>query len=94
MGLFRDVRIKLALGRLLYIWACRHPASSYVQGINDLATPLIVVFLSGHYGGTVGDVLSGKVMDDGDVSDDTLFEVETDTYWCLTNLLLYLFYLL
>ena len=25
--------------------------------------------------------------DDGDVSDDTLFEVETDTYWCLTNLL-------
>ena len=87
LGLFRDVRIKLALGRLLYIWACRHPASSYVQGINDLATPLIVVFLSGHYGGTVGDVLSGKVMDDGDVSDDTLFEVETDTYWCLTNLL-------
>lgn len=26
--------------------AIRHPASGYVQGINDLATPFIVVFLS------------------------------------------------
>lgn len=34
---------------MLYIWACRHPASSYVQGINDLATPLISVFLSEFY---------------------------------------------
>ena len=24
----------------------RHPASGYVQGINDVATPFIVVFLS------------------------------------------------
>jgi hypothetical protein len=24
----------------------RHPASGYVQGINDLATPFFVVFLS------------------------------------------------
>ncbi len=26
----------------------RHPASGYVQGINDVATPFIVVFLSEH----------------------------------------------
>ena len=26
----------------------RHPASGYVQGINDIVTPFIVVFLSEH----------------------------------------------
>ena len=32
--------------RILYIWAIRHPASGYVQGINDLVTPFFVVFLA------------------------------------------------
>eukprot|EP01043_Picozoa_sp_COSAG02_P065766 COSAG02_NODE_10023_length_2046_cov_1.370827_1_plen_94_part_00 len=34
------------LTRVLYIWALHHPASGYVQGINDLLTPFIAVFLS------------------------------------------------
>ena len=58
--LFRNEKIKRALSRLLYIWAMRHPASSYVQGINDLATPLFAVFLADDYEGE--DVLDGKVM--------------------------------
>jgi hypothetical protein len=81
--LFHNDRIRTALARLLYIWAIRHPASSYVQGINDLATPLLAVFLSGYYGGK--DVLNGHIMDD--LPDTTLTEVEADVYWCLTNLL-------
>lgn len=36
--------------RVLYIWALRHPASGYVQGINDLLTPFLVVFLSAYIG--------------------------------------------
>lgn len=32
--------------RILFIWAIRHPASGYVQGINDLVTPFFVVFLT------------------------------------------------
>ncbi|CAB9512091.1 GTPase-activating protein GYP1 [Seminavis robusta] len=44
--LFRNERIKSLLTRILYIWAMRHPASSYVQGINDLAMPLIVTYLT------------------------------------------------
>lgn len=31
--------------RILFIWAIRHPASGYVQGMNDLVTPFYVVFL-------------------------------------------------
>ena len=81
--LFHNDRVRRCLSRLLYIWAMRHPASSYVQGINDLATPLIAVFMSGYFEGK--DCLDGEVM--GDVTDQMLDEIEADTYWCLTNLL-------
>jgi hypothetical protein len=83
VALFHNDRVRRCLSRLLYIWAMRHPASSYVQGINDLATPLIAVFMSEYFGGK--DCLDGEVM--GDVSDQMLEEIEADTYWCLTNLL-------
>ena len=44
--LFHTDYVQRALERVLYVWALRHPASGYVQGINDLATPLFAVFLS------------------------------------------------
>jgi len=81
--LFRNEKIKRALSRLLYIWAMRHPASSYVQGINDLATPLFAVFLADDYAGE--DVLDGSVM--VVLEEERLDEVEADVYWCLTNVL-------
>ena len=81
--LFRNDRIRRLLSRLLYIWAMRHPASSYVQGINDLATPLLVVFLSEYYEGE--NVLDGQVMNQ--IADTQLHELEADVYGCLTNLL-------
>lgn len=83
VALFRNDRIKRILNRLLYIWAIRHPASSYVQGINDLATPLIVVFLADYYEGK--DVMDGHVMNH--LTEERLDELEADVYWCLTNLL-------
>jgi hypothetical protein len=46
--LFHQPAVRRLLERVLYIWALRHPASGYVQGINDLATPFVVVFLSKH----------------------------------------------
>lgn len=81
--LFRDDRIRKALSRLLYIWACRHPASSYVQGINDLATPLVVVFLQ-EYGNVKsnndgdGSTCSSSILDGSimkQVSDTDMEEV-------------------
>ena len=33
------------LTRVLFIWQFKHPASGYVQGINDLAAILMYVFL-------------------------------------------------
>lgn len=84
--LFRNDRIKRILSRLLYIWAMRHPASSYVQGINDLATPLLSVFLADYFESSPPDVvLDGHVMNH--LMDERLDELEADVYWCLSNLL-------
>ncbi|CAL5348044.1 unnamed protein product [Camellia sinensis] len=61
--------------------AIRHPASGYVQGINDLATPFLVVFLS--------EYLEGSV-DNWSISDlplEKISNIEADCYWCLSKLL-------
>ena len=45
VGLFQQRCVQEIFERILYIWAIRHPASGYVQGINDLVTPFFLVFL-------------------------------------------------
>jgi TBC1 domain family member 2 len=72
-----------SLERILYVWAIRHPASGYVQGINDLVTPFWQVFLGQYI--TDPDVESG--MDPGQLPKPVLDAVEADSFWCLTKLL-------
>lgn len=72
-----------SLERILYVWAIRHPASGYVQGINDLVTPFWQVFLASYI--TDADIESG--MDPGQLPKPVLDAVEADTFWCLTKLL-------
>jgi hypothetical protein len=72
-----------SLERILYLWAIRHPASGYVQGINDLVTPFWQVFLGSYM--TDLDVESG--MDPGQLPKTVLDAVEADSFWCLTKLL-------
>ena len=54
---FHQERIQKSLERILFIWGMRHPASGYVQGINDVATPFLAVFFY------------GQVLDKGDEGD-------------------------
>ncbi|XP_075409602.1 TBC1 domain family member 22A isoform X2 [Tenrec ecaudatus] len=68
--------------RILFIWAIRHPASGYVQGINDLVTPFFVVFIGEHIDGEDVDAL-----DVSQVPEDVLRNIEADTYWCMSRLL-------
>ncbi|KAK2023327.1 GTPase-activating protein gyp1 [Colletotrichum zoysiae] len=72
-----------SLERILYLWAVRHPASGYVQGINDLVTPFWQVFLSTYIADS--DIESG--MDPGQLPKPVLDAVEADSFWCLTKLL-------
>ncbi len=72
-----------SLERILYVWAIRHPASGYVQGINDLVTPFWQVFL----GAYITDLNIEDGMDPGQLPKAVLDAVEADSFWCLTKLL-------
>lgn len=82
LPMFGHARVQRLMERVLYVWAVRHPASGYVQGINDLVTPFIAVLLSAE--------LKQQSLEDLDV--DTVEEsmlciVEAGAYWCLSKVL-------
>lgn len=79
MPLFQDAAIQKSLLRILYVWAIRHPASGYVQGINDLVTPFFAVFLQPYVAADIEGISELRV------PVETLQAVEADTYWCLTK---------
>ncbi len=87
IALFQQKCVQEVFERILYIWAIRHPASGYVQGINDLVTPFFLVFLQDH----LGDESSRTPLSEVDVatalSEQQLNEVEADSFWCLTKVL-------
>jgi len=77
----------------------RHPASGYVQGINDLVTPFFLVFL-GDYMCRSSIVIStlcnivciaiSNTFEDCDLSklpSDKLAMLEADCFWCVSKLL-------
>ncbi|KAG8644426.1 hypothetical protein MANES_11G127300v8 [Manihot esculenta] len=78
---FLQHQVQKSLERILYTLAIRHPASGYVQGINDLATPFLVVFLSEYL---EGDIDNWSMYD---LSPDKISDIEADCYWCLSKLL-------
>jgi hypothetical protein len=89
-----QVLICKSLERILYIWAIRHPASGYVQGINDLATPFFQVFLGAYIGMWIINEANAHRTDcDPESFDvvhldaDVLSAVEADSFWCLAKLL-------
>jgi hypothetical protein len=83
--LFQDPLVQQLHRRLLFLWAVRHPASGYVQGINDLATPFFVVFLAADIGTSPEELCARKSIADVDV--EVRARVEADTYWCFSRLL-------
>lgn len=78
---FQQAPIQKALERILYIWSIRHPASGYVQGMNDLLTPMLCVCMSPFID---GDVLRSDVTT---TNAETLMNVEADAYWLFSKLL-------
>lgn len=83
IALFQQKTVQEMFERILFIWAIRHPASGYVQGINDLVTPFYVVFLQ------------EVIPEDGDLdnwdvsslSEEQREIIEADSFWCLSKFL-------
>ncbi|XP_073004491.1 GTPase-activating protein gyp1 [Typha latifolia] len=78
---FQHAQVQKSLERILYTWAIRHPASGYVQGINDLVTPFLIVFLSEYLDGSM------ESWSTSDLSQQVISDIEADCYWCLSKLL-------
>ncbi|RKP09484.1 rab-GTPase-TBC domain-containing protein [Thamnocephalis sphaerospora] len=81
--LYQQTATQEALERILYCWAIRHPASGYVQGINDLLTPFFQVFLSSY----VSVDTDLEEFDIGELPEEVLTVIEADSFWCMTKLL-------
>lgn len=79
--LFQQPAVQEVFERILFIWAIRHPASGYVQGINDLVTPFFVVFLSEF----VADDMEN--FDVAGLPLETQRNIEADSFWCMSKLL-------
>lgn len=81
--LFQQELVQQVFERILFIWAIRHPASGYVQGMNDLVTPFFVVFLSEH-------VQNDADIDNFDLAslpEEVVRQMEADSFWCYSKLL-------
>lgn len=83
--IFQQPRVQISFERILYIWSIRHPASGYVQGMNDLVTPFFLTYLSEY---CESDQLQDvEKYDISSLDDKTLREIEADTYWSFGKLL-------
>ena len=86
IGFFKRPDVAQSLERSLYVFAVRHPASGYVQGMNDLITPFYAVFINDWQAVDItNNALTG--LDALQLEDDQLLSLEADCYWCLSKLL-------
>ncbi|GAB5360724.1 hypothetical protein AAMO2058_000651900 [Amorphochlora amoebiformis] len=81
LTLLQHKSIQKLLERILYIWSVRHPASGYVQGINDLVIPFLMVFLAARNGVELTE------LEEKHVTAEHLKIVEADCFWCMSNLI-------
>ena len=63
----------------------RHPASGYVQGINDVVTPFIIVFLSDFVEINLETLDLPEKLDE--ILEEDLNKIEGDSYYCLSKIL-------
>ncbi|EAN31726.1 Rab-GTPase-TBC domain protein [Theileria parva strain Muguga] len=80
--IFKYKRLQDCMERILFVWSCLNPDSGYVQGINDLLTLFVIVFLRPYvnkFNLTIDDISL--------LSDSTLTEVEADSFFCLSRIL-------
>jgi len=83
VGLFQQRCVQEMVERILYIWAIRHPASGYVQGINDLVTPFLMVFLQDF----VDVDVTRNSFEFESLDETSRKNIEADSFWCMTKVL-------
>merc|ERR1719361_253417 len=92
LRLFQIECINNLLSRALYLWARKHTATGYVQGINDLITPFVYIFLdeylqTNYDGICLADFDLSREIIKTKLSEKMLVHIEADSYWCLDYLI-------
>ena len=85
MAALAHSRSQTLLERVLFVWALRHPACGYVQGMNDLAVPFVCVVIADELRMPPEDLFSTKCHGDALVStipaDAWEARIEPAVYW-------------
>ena len=84
--LLQNKKVQNLFERVLFVWSVRHPASGYVQGMNDLLQPFFFAFLVPHCDMKDPSEISKRQNID-DLSEETMKEIEADCFWCFSKLL-------
>jgi hypothetical protein len=84
--LFTYDRVKSMMLRLLFVWAKRNPASGYVQGFNDLCSPFIATNFTNNLKFSF-DNFDVDLDDLNSLSENDLFQIEADSYWCFKKMM-------
>ena len=82
--LFATQCVQTMMIRVLFAWSMRHPASAYVQGINDLAAPILLTFLQGQIKISTNLITEEQITA---LPDQVFRGIEADTFWCLSKLI-------
>lgn len=84
MDVFGHDIVQCLMTRVLYVWAIQHPESGYVQGVNDLLAPFVLVFL-GEQLQRMTDEVTVEALEGCELQ--KIKNAEADVYWCLTGVL-------
>jgi len=83
--IFSYQKIKDMMLRILFTWSKRFPATGYVQGLNDLLTPFVIVFISEQFPEyPIEEFVNLSEKQFNSISEEKFFEIEADTYGCFT----------
>jgi hypothetical protein len=85
--IFHHKTVQDMMIRILWVWQVRHPASGYVQGMNDLITPFLSVFLTEHISNIDTNTLEVPPDFEKNFTEEVQNTVEADTFWGLSKIL-------
>ena len=84
--ILRNQKVQKLFERVLFVWSVRHPASGYVQGMNDLLRPFFFAFLVPHFEIKDPEQIS-QFENIDNLSEQVMKEIEADCFWCFSKLL-------
>jgi TBC1 domain family member 2 len=81
--------VRLAMRRILYLFAVLHPETGYVQGMNEMITPLVAVFVCDYFSSGTRNVQHFLDLTslDGLLTEVEMEDAEADSFWAFSEII-------